>query len=105
MGAASFLLGLKDLLSGDAQAKITAFEKDGDALHVTFELRREGEAMDLSSANADYVKAIVRCAEDLGFVAEIEAEKPAVTQTGAVWTVELKLPSGQAAAFVRIEIK
>lgn len=67
--------------------------------------RREDEAIDLSNAKTDYVKAIVRCAEDLGFAAELEAEKPAATQTGAAWTVELKLPSGQAAAFVRIEIK
>lgn len=93
------------LTAGAALLMREYLAKEDDVLRVSFEVSREGEALDLSDANADYVKAIVRCAEDLGFEAEIEAEKPSATQTGAAWTVELRLPSGKAAAFVRIEIK
>lgn len=103
-GAASFLLGLRKLLADDAQARITSFKMTEGVLRLTFELK-DGEALDLSRVKETYVKSIVRCAEDLGFKTEVEADKTvSVDEGGKSLTVEVVPPSGPAAAFVRIVI-
>ena len=71
----------------------------------TFQYEEPCAKADLSRVKETYVKSIVRCAEDLGFKTEVEADKTvSVDEGGKSLTVEVVPPSGPAAAFVRIVI-